>query len=99
MALALPQKATLFALERCENLGRYRDGAHSTRVFIDGDYTQRIAAGGGMDVLVEWDALAQSSGKLFYRLAQQAVEVDSVPLDQIPHPDDREEKPQPVAFT
>jgi hypothetical protein len=38
-------------------------------------------------------------GKLLYRLAQQAVAVDPVPLDQILHPDSREKKPQPVAFT
>jgi carotenoid cleavage dioxygenase-like enzyme len=40
-----------------------------------------------------------SRGKLFYRLAQQAVAVDPIPLDQILHPDAKKEKPQPVVFT
>jgi transposase-like protein len=38
---------------------------------------------------------SKSRGKLFYRLAQQAVAVDPVPLDRILHPDDSVEKPQP----
>jgi transposase-like protein len=40
-----------------------------------------------------------SRGKLFYRLAQQAVAVDPIPLDQILHPDAKKEKPQPVVLT
>ena len=37
---------------------------------------------------------SKNRGKLFYRLAQQAVVVDPVTLDQILHPDAR--KPQPL---
>jgi transposase-like protein len=42
---------------------------------------------------------SKSRGKLFYRLAQQAVTVDPVPLGQILHPDAKEKKTQPVVFT
>jgi transposase-like protein len=42
---------------------------------------------------------SKSRGKLFYRLAQQAVAVDPVPLGQILHPDAKDKKTQPVAFT
>ncbi len=36
---------------------------------------------------------SNNRGKLFYRLSQQAVAVDPVPLDQILHPDARKQKP------
>ena len=43
---------------------------------------------------------SKSRGKLFFRLAQQALAVDPVTLDQILHPDAKtEEKPQPVGPT
>jgi transposase-like protein len=43
---------------------------------------------------------SKSRGKLFFRLAQQAVAVDPVTLDQIIHQDARAaEKPQPVVAT
>jgi len=43
---------------------------------------------------------SKSRGKLFFRLAQQAVAVDPVTLDQIIHPDAKEKtKPQPVGPT
>jgi transposase-like protein len=44
---------------------------------------------------------SKSRGKLFYRLAQQAVAVDPVPLNRILHPDarTRTEKTQPVGHT
>jgi len=43
---------------------------------------------------------SKSRGKLFYRLAQRAVAVDPVTLDQIIHPDaGASEKPQPVGHT
>jgi hypothetical protein len=43
---------------------------------------------------------SKSRGKLFFRLAQQAVAVDPVTLDQIIHPDAKStEKPQPVGHT
>jgi transposase-like protein len=43
---------------------------------------------------------SKSRGKLFFRLAQQAVAVDPVTLDQIIHPDTKAaEKPQPVVAT
>ena len=43
---------------------------------------------------------SKSRGKLFFRLAQQAVAVDPVTLDQIIHPDAKAtEKPQPVGPT
>jgi transposase-like protein len=43
---------------------------------------------------------SKSRGKLFYRLAQQAVAVDPVTLDQIIHPEAKAtEKPQPVGLT
>jgi transposase-like protein len=43
---------------------------------------------------------SKSRGKLFYRLAQQAVAIDPLPLDRILHPHARErEKPQPVGLT
>ena len=40
---------------------------------------------------------SNNRGKLFYRLAQQAVAVDPVPLDQILHPNGRRQEPQPLA--
>lgn len=44
---------------------------------------------------------SKSRGKLFYRLAQQAVTIDPVPLDQILHPGTRQNsgKPQAVVST
>ena len=44
---------------------------------------------------------SKSRGKLFYRLAQQAVAIEPVPLDQILHPDTRQNsrKPQAVVIT
>jgi transposase-like protein len=43
---------------------------------------------------------SKSRGKLFYRLAQQAVMIDPVPLADILHPDvDKPGKPQPVGPT
>lgn len=44
---------------------------------------------------------SKSRGKLFYRLAQQAVAIDPVSLDQILHPETRQtdEKPQPLGHT
>jgi transposase-like protein len=43
---------------------------------------------------------SKSRGKLFFRLAQQAVAVDPVTLEQIIHPDAKaKEKPQPVGST
>ena len=40
---------------------------------------------------------SKSRGKLFFRLAQQAVAVDPVPLDRILHPaSEAKAKPQPV---
>jgi transposase-like protein len=44
---------------------------------------------------------SKSRGKLFYRLAQQAVAIEPVPLDQILHPDTRQNsrKPQAVVVT
>jgi transposase-like protein len=43
---------------------------------------------------------SKSRGKLFYRLAQQAVSIDPVTLDQIVHPDAKTKaKPQPVGYT
>jgi transposase-like protein len=42
---------------------------------------------------------SNNRGKLFYRLAQQAVAVDPVPLDQILHPNARRPKPQPMVRT
>jgi transposase-like protein len=43
---------------------------------------------------------SKSRGKLFFRLAQQAVQIDPVPLDHILHPDARPgSKPQPVGPT
>jgi hypothetical protein len=43
---------------------------------------------------------SKSRGKLFFRLAQQAVAVDPVTLDQIIHSDAKAaEKPQPVGAT
>jgi predicted solute-binding protein len=43
---------------------------------------------------------SKSRGKLFFRLAQQAVAVDPVSLDQIIHPVAKKtEKPQPVGCT
>ena len=43
---------------------------------------------------------SKSRGKLFFRLAQQAVQIDPVPLDHILHPDARpKSKPQPVGAT
>jgi hypothetical protein len=43
---------------------------------------------------------SKSRGKLFYRLAQQAVMIDPVPLADILHPDvDKPGKPQPVGST
>jgi transposase-like protein len=43
---------------------------------------------------------SKSRGKLFYRLAQQAVAVDPVTLDQIIHPNTKAtQKPQPVGLT
>ena len=42
---------------------------------------------------------SMNRGKLFYRLAQQAVVAHPVSLDQILHPGETERKPQPVAFT
>jgi hypothetical protein len=41
---------------------------------------------------------SKSRGKLFFRLAQQAVAVDPVPLDRIFHPEAKV-KPQPVVGT
>ena len=42
---------------------------------------------------------SKSRGKLFFRLAQQAVAVDPVPYDRIVHPTRRKAKPQPVGAT
>jgi len=42
---------------------------------------------------------SSNRGKLFYRLAQQALAVDPVPLDQILHPNARRPKPQPMVRT
>ena len=42
---------------------------------------------------------SKSRGKLFFRLAQQAVAVDPVPYDQIVHPNRRKAKPQSVGVT
>ncbi len=42
---------------------------------------------------------SRSPGKLFFRLAQQAVAVDPVPYDRIVHPTRRKAKPQPVGVT
>ncbi len=43
---------------------------------------------------------SKSRGKLFFRLAQQAVAVDPVPLDRILHPEtEAKAKPQPVGVT
>jgi transposase-like protein len=42
---------------------------------------------------------SKSRGKLFFRLAQQAVAVDAVPYDRIVHPTRRKAKPQPVGAT
>jgi transposase-like protein len=44
---------------------------------------------------------SRSRGKLFFRLAQQAVAVDPVPYDRIVHPTSRKAKakPQPVGVT
>jgi transposase-like protein len=43
---------------------------------------------------------SKSRGKLFFRLAQQAVAVDPVPLDQIIHPKSKPKtKPQAVGAT
>jgi hypothetical protein len=43
---------------------------------------------------------SKSCGKLFFRLAQQAVAVDPVTLDQIIHSDAKvTEKPQPIGVT
>jgi hypothetical protein len=42
---------------------------------------------------------SKSRGKLFYRLAQQAVMIDPLPLDKILHPEvEKSEKPQPVGL-
>ena len=38
-------------------------------------------------------------GKLFYRLAQQAVAIDPIPYDRIVHPNAARAKPQPVGVT
>lgn len=42
---------------------------------------------------------SRSRGKLFFRLAQQAVAVDPVPYEGIVHPTRRKAKPQPVGAT
>ena len=42
---------------------------------------------------------SKSRGKLFFRLAQQAVVVDAVPHDRIVHPTRRKAKPQSVGAT
>ena len=42
---------------------------------------------------------SKSRGKLFFRLAQQAVAVDPVPYDRIVHPTRRKAKPQSVGAT
>ncbi len=42
---------------------------------------------------------SRSPGKLFFRLAQQAVAVDPVPYECIVHPTRRKAKPQPVGVT
>jgi hypothetical protein len=42
---------------------------------------------------------SKSRGKLFFRLAQQAVAVDPVPYDRIVHPTRRRRKPQSVGAT
>jgi hypothetical protein len=43
---------------------------------------------------------SKSRGKLFFRLAQQAVAIEPVTLDQIIHPDTKSKrKPQPVGPT
>jgi hypothetical protein len=42
---------------------------------------------------------SKSRGKLFFRLAQQAVAVDPVPYDRIVHPTRRRPKPQSVGAT
>ena len=42
---------------------------------------------------------SKSRGKLFFRLAQQAVSVDPVTYHGIVHPNPKKGKPQPVAAT
>lgn len=42
---------------------------------------------------------SKSRGKLFFRLAQQAVVVDPVPYDRIVHPASAKARPQPVGVT
>jgi transposase-like protein len=42
---------------------------------------------------------SKSPGKLFFRLAQQAVAVDPVPYERIVHPTRRKAKPQPIGAT
>ena len=42
---------------------------------------------------------SRSRGKLFFRLAQQAVAVDAVPYDRIVHPTRRKAKPQSLGAT
>jgi transposase-like protein len=75
---------------RINNLGRVFNGAVSQKhldYYLD-EFTFRFNR-----------RRSKSRGKLFFRLAQQAVAVDAVPYDRIVHPTRRKAKPQTVGAT